>query len=89
MDAKSKTAIVTGASSGIGLGATQALLKQGYHVVANSRTISQSKDLKASTDLVLVDGDIGRKETAVKVADAAIKHFGRIDLLFNGAILKW
>ncbi|HTA31075.1 MAG TPA: SDR family oxidoreductase [Candidatus Cybelea sp.] len=80
-----QTAIVTGASSGMGLGITRALLEQGYHVVGNSRTISKSKELKASPDLVLVDGDIGKKDTAVKVADAAIRHFGRIDLLVNNA----
>ena len=40
-------AIVTGASSGIGLGLTQALLERGYGVVANSRSISRSKDLKS------------------------------------------
>ena len=79
------TAIVTGASSGIGLGVTRALLERGYRVVGNSRAISISKELKASADLVLVDGDISKKETAVRVAEAAIRHFGRIDLLFNGA----
>ncbi len=78
-------AIVTGASSGIGLGITLALLEHGYGLVATSRTISKSKELKASADLLLVDGDIGKKETAVKVAEAAIKHFGRIDLLVNNA----
>ena len=78
-------AIVTGASSGIGLGITLALLEHGYGVVGTSRSISKSKELKASADLVLVDGDISKKETAVKVAEAAIKHFGRIDLLVNNA----
>jgi len=77
--------IVTGASSGIGLGITRALLEHGYRVVANSRTISKSKDLKPSADLILVDGDIGKKETAVRVVQAAVKHFGRIDLLVNNA----
>ena len=82
---KNQVAIVTGASSGMGLAITLALVEHGYRVVANSRTISKSKDLKASGNLVLVDGDIGQKETAVKVADAAISHFGRIDLLVNNA----
>src|SRR5882724_10334334 len=77
------TAIITGASSGIGLGITHALLERGYRVVANSRKITQSKDLKPSADLVLVDGDIGKKDVAVKVAEAAVKHFGGIDLLVN------
>src|SRR6266700_584344 len=65
---KRLVAIVTGASSGMGLGITRALLERGYRVVANSRTISQSRELKPSADLVLVDGDIGKKETAVKLA---------------------
>ena len=82
---KKPVAIVTGASSGIGLGITRALLEHGYHVVANARTISKSKDLKPSVDLLLVDGDIGKKETAIKVVDAAVRHFDQIDLLVNCA----
>jgi NAD(P)-dependent dehydrogenase (short-subunit alcohol dehydrogenase family) len=81
----SQVAIVTGASRGMGLAITRALLEQGYRVVANSLTISKSIDLRPSTDLVLVEGDIGKKETAIKVSDAAVKHFGRIDLLVNCA----
>jgi NAD(P)-dependent dehydrogenase (short-subunit alcohol dehydrogenase family) len=84
-DKQMPTAIVTGASSGIGLSLTQALLEHGYHVVANSRTISTSKDLKPSNNLVLVDGDIGKKQTAANVASMAIEKFGRIDLLVNNA----
>ena len=88
MNAKSKehqTAIVTGASRGIGLGIAQALLERGYRVVANSRTISKSRDLTPSANLVLVDGDIGKKETAIQVVEAAVRHFERIDLLVNNA----
>ena len=80
-----RVAIVTGASSGIGLGIAQALLEHGYNVVANSRTISRSKELKASANLVLVDGDISKPQTAIQAAEAAVKHFGRIDLLVNCA----
>jgi NAD(P)-dependent dehydrogenase (short-subunit alcohol dehydrogenase family) len=78
-------AIVTGASSGIGLGLTQSLLERGWRVVATARSVSKSKELKPSTDLVLIDGDAGHKETAVKVVDVALKHFGRVDLLVNNA----
>jgi NAD(P)-dependent dehydrogenase (short-subunit alcohol dehydrogenase family) len=80
-----RAAIVTGASSGIGLGVTRALLEQSYRVVGNSRRISKSEHLKASSDLVLVDGDISKKETAIRVAEEAVKKFGRIDLLVNCA----
>jgi NAD(P)-dependent dehydrogenase (short-subunit alcohol dehydrogenase family) len=83
--AQQAVAIVTGASSGIGLGLTNALLERGWRVVGTARTISHSKNLKRSPDLVLVDGDVGKKETAVKVVDAAVNHFGRIDLLVNNA----
>ena len=83
--AEQPVAIVTGASSGIGLGVTQALLERGWRVVATSRTISKSKDLKPSPDLVLVDGEVSKKGTAVKVVEAALKHFCRVDLLLNNA----
>lgn len=79
------TAIVTGASSGIGLGITQALLARGYRVVATARRASTAKTLQASPELALVDGDAGRKETAVRVAATAMERFGRIDLLINNA----
>ena len=80
-----QTAIVTGASSGVGLGITEELLKRGYRVVGTARSITKSTKLKASENLILVDGDIGKKETAIKVATAAITNFKCIDLLVNNA----
>ena len=78
-----KTAIVTGASRGIGAGLVEAFLKEGYNVVATSLDASQS--LTASPSLVLVDGDIGKQETAAKAVEAAIKHFATIDVLVTNA----
>jgi len=78
-----KTAIVTGASRGIGAGLVEAFLKQGYDVVATSLNASQS--LKASPSLVLVDGDISKPETAAKCVEAAIENFKTIDVLVNNA----
>jgi len=78
-----KTAIVTGASQGIGAAAVAALVNAGYNVVATSRTVNQS--LTASPNLVLVAGDIGKKDTAVEVAAAANEKFGSIDLLVTNA----
>jgi NAD(P)-dependent dehydrogenase (short-subunit alcohol dehydrogenase family) len=78
-----KTAIVTGASQGIGEGLVEAFLKEGYNVVATSRNASQS--LTPSSKLVLVDGDIGKQETAAKAVEAAIEQFGSIDVLVNNA----
>jgi NAD(P)-dependent dehydrogenase (short-subunit alcohol dehydrogenase family) len=78
-----KTAIITGASRGIGAGIVEAFLKQGYKVVATSRNVSQQ--LNASHAMVLIDGDIGKPETAAMVVEAAIKNFGRIDVLVTNA----
>lgn len=78
-----RTAIVTGASRGIGAGLVEAFLNEGYKVVATSRHSSQS--LTASRNLALVDGDIGEPETAAKIAEAALKQFGSIDVLVNNA----
>ena len=78
-----KTAIVTGASGGIGAGLVEEFLKRGYSVVATS--LNASRSFTASPSLIAVDGDIGKQETAAKVAEAAIKHFGTIDVLVNNA----
>jgi NAD(P)-dependent dehydrogenase (short-subunit alcohol dehydrogenase family) len=78
-----KTAIVTGASGGIGAGLVEAFLKESYNVVATSLHVTQA--FTASPSLILVDGDIGKQETAAKVVEAAIKNFGTIDVLVNSA----
>jgi NAD(P)-dependent dehydrogenase (short-subunit alcohol dehydrogenase family) len=61
----------------------EAFEKEGYNVVATSLNTRQS--LAASPSLVLVDGDIGKQDTAAKVVEAAIQHFGTIDVLVNSA----
>jgi NAD(P)-dependent dehydrogenase (short-subunit alcohol dehydrogenase family) len=78
-----KTAIVTGASGGIGGGLVQGFLKQGYNVAATSRDVSRS--LTPSPSLVLIDGDISKQETAANTVEAAIQRFGTIDVLVNNA----
>ena len=78
-----KTAIVTGASGGMGAGLVEGFLKEGYNVVATS--LDASKSFTASPGLVLVDGDIGTQETAAKTVNAAITHFATIDVLVTTA----
>jgi NAD(P)-dependent dehydrogenase (short-subunit alcohol dehydrogenase family) len=78
-----KTAIITGASQGIGAGLVEGFLKQGYNVVATSRDVTQS--LKPSPSLILTDGDIGKQDTAVRTVEAAVHHFGTVDVLVNNA----
>jgi NAD(P)-dependent dehydrogenase (short-subunit alcohol dehydrogenase family) len=80
-----KTAIVTGASQGIGAGLVEAFLKRGYSVVANSRNITKTNPFPASPNLALVGGDIGDPKTAAKIAETAVSRFSRIDVLVNNA----
>lgn len=79
-----KTAIVTGASKGIGASIVHAFLDRGYNVVATSRSFSKS-GFEASPNLAGVDGDIGDPATAEKVVRTAINQFGSIDHVVNNA----
>ena len=79
------TAIVTGASSGIGLAVTKALLNAGYRVVANARRASAAGTLQSSNELVLVDGDVADPATAETLTRTAVERFGSVDLLVNNA----
>jgi len=80
-----KTAIITGASRGIGAGLVEAFLKRGYNVVANSRNITKDTPFAASPNRALVDGDIGDPSTAAKIVETAVSKFGGIDVLINNA----
>ena len=77
------TAIITGASRGIGAGLVQGFLKEGYNVVATSR--HAKRELAISDNLVLLDGDVSQKQTADDAVEAAINNFGTIDILVNNA----
>jgi len=78
-----QTVIITGAAGGIGTGLVEGFLEEGYNVVATSR--DASRKLTTSDSLVLLDGDIGKQQTAACAVEAAINNFGTIDVLVNNA----
>ncbi|CAN5371091.1 SDR family oxidoreductase [soil metagenome] len=80
-----KTAIVTGASQGIGAAIVKAFLERDFNVVASSRNMTQSKEVSATDNIALVDGDIGEPATAVKIVETALARFHSIDALVNNA----
>ena len=80
-----KTAIVTGASQGIGAAIVKGFVERGFNVVANSRKVTQSTEVAASNDVALVDGDIGKPATATKIVETALSRFQSIDVLVNNA----
>jgi NAD(P)-dependent dehydrogenase (short-subunit alcohol dehydrogenase family) len=85
MSSPQKTAIVTGASQGIGAGIVKEFLERGFNVVANSRKVSQSSEVTASNRVALVDGHIGDPATAAKIIETVLARFKSIDALVNNA----
>ena len=85
MNSTRKTAVVTGASQGIGAGVVKAFVERGFNVVANSRKMTQSIEVAASERVALVDGDIGDPATAVRIVETALSRFQSIDVLVNNA----
>src|SRR5258707_6913012 len=85
MSSQRKTAIVTGASQGIGAGIVKAFVERGLEVVANSRKVTHSTEVTASDHVALVDGDIGEPATAARIVETALSRFGSIDVLVNNA----
>src|SRR5207244_6005867 len=85
MSGPPKTAIVTGASQGIGAGIVKAFVDRGFNVVANSRKMTQSTEIAASNHVALVNGHIGEPATAAKIVETALSRFESIDALVNNA----
>jgi len=93
-DLSGRVAVVTGASRGIGRAIATGLAEAGAAVVAAARNGELCAEVAA--EIVAGDGsavgvsfDLSEPDTHASVIDAAIEHFGRLDILVNnGAILK-
>ena len=85
MSGPRKTAIVTGASQGIGAGIVKGFVERGFNVVASSRKMTLSTEIAPSNQVAVVDGDIGEPATAAKIVKAAFSRFKSIAALVNNA----
>jgi len=79
-----KTALVTGASSGIGEATVRALLADGYQVFAGARRLERMAPLAALGAKVLFL-DLADDATIVSAVDTVEKSAGRLDVLVNNA----
>ncbi|MFC3996554.1 SDR family NAD(P)-dependent oxidoreductase [Nocardiopsis sediminis] len=79
------TAVVTGASKGIGLATARTLLGEGARVVAVSRSGSPGLDVLAGPSLVHLPADLADPDAADGLIDRAAEVFGGIDILVNNA----
>jgi len=88
---KGKVAVVTGASKGIGAAIAQALAAEGASVVVNYASSKAGADkvvsaiTSAGGKAVAVGGDVSKAADAQGLIDAAIKNFGRLDILVNNS----
>jgi dihydroanticapsin dehydrogenase len=91
---KGKVAVVTGASSGIGLAVTKTFLECGAEgIVAVFRRQEVPEDLaqlqrRFAARVVIVHGDLGEESTSIEFTRAAVDSFGRIDVLINNAAVS-
>jgi NAD(P)-dependent dehydrogenase (short-subunit alcohol dehydrogenase family) len=77
---------VTGAGRGMGVDIVKAALAAGHAVVATGRnTGAVARAVGSANDLLVVKLDVTSPDDAKAAVDAAVKHFGRIDVLVNNA----
>jgi 3-oxoacyl-[acyl-carrier protein] reductase len=88
---KGKVAVVTGASKGIGAAIAQALAAEGASVVVNYASSKAGADKVVSAitatggKAVAVGGDVSKAAEAQGIIAAAIKNYGRLDILVNNS----
>jgi 3-oxoacyl-[acyl-carrier protein] reductase len=91
LDLKSRTAVVTGASMGIGRAVAKALAREGVRVVAVARrkdlleTLAIEVQAEGSGVVIPVIQDIAQEDAAQKLAARAIAELGHVDILVNNA----
>lgn len=83
-----KVVLITGASAGIGWASTLALAEEGASLVLTARREERVVELgekvrTAGGKVVSVIGDARNEETAIQAVQAAVKNFGRLDILIN------
>ncbi|HWC38324.1 MAG TPA: oxidoreductase [Acidimicrobiales bacterium] len=84
LDLSDKVAVVTGASKGIGLAVTQALVDEGVRVAAGAREASPELSQLAQRSAVRpISADLSTREGPARLVEEAVRAFGGIDIVVN------
>jgi len=87
LELRGKTALITGASMGIGRGIAKALAKEGVRlaVVARRRNLLEELQKETGSALVIIEQDFLQDGAPQKIAQAALAGLGAVDILVNNA----
>ena len=94
MREKNKIVLVTGGTSGIGLGTIEYLLEQeNYEIISLARGVENIHKAKEklkdkANKITFLQGDISKEEDCKKVYDEIIKKYNRLDGLVNPQVLS-
>jgi 3-oxoacyl-[acyl-carrier protein] reductase len=82
-----RTALVTGASAGIGRAIAKGLAAEGVRlaVVARRRALLDTLQQEIGAPLVIIEQDLMAEDAAQRIADAALAGLGAVDILVNNA----
>jgi len=82
-----KTALVTGASIGIGRGIAVALAREGVKlaVVARRRNLLEELEKELKTKLVIIEHDLLSENSVEKISEQALRGLGSVEILINNA----
>jgi NAD(P)-dependent dehydrogenase (short-subunit alcohol dehydrogenase family) len=85
---KEKVAVITGGGQGLGRVIALACAKEGADLVLASRSLEALQETKAAVEnlgrhALVVPTDIRHEESVRNLAEQALSHFGRIDILVN------
>ena len=80
-----KSAIVTGAASGIGLAIAQQFIREGARVVVEDIDPKIETQFADDENVAALVADVGKEESAMAAVDLAKRRFGKVDILVNNA----